>query len=94
MNDTIDSPLRDWCPTPSIPEPLAPNFERDRITEFILSSGVENVALVERSRAARNIVNTLRAGIDACHLAPPRDFTGAPRAAQAAQSAPIGSRER
>ena len=73
----------------------APDFERDRITEFYFEHVVEKMARLVIDRALHgNIANTWPKWEEMLGIGNAAGFTGAPRVAQAAQSAPTSGAKR
>ena len=67
----------------------APDFERDRITEFYFEHVVDKMARLVIDRALHgNVANTWPKWEEMLGIGGAAGFTGTPRVAQAAQSAP------
>ena len=73
----------------------APDFERDRITEFYFEHVLEKMSRLGLDRALHGTVaNTWPRWEEMLGLGAASGFSGAPRAAQSAQSAPSSSAQR
>src|ERR1700723_3618815 len=90
--NTIEFAVKDGVPYAIDFLNPAPDFERDRITEFYFEHVVEKMSRLVIDRALHgNIANTWPRWEEMLGIGAAAGFTGAPRAAQAAQSAPSGS---
>jgi hypothetical protein len=70
----------------------APDFERDRITEFYFEHVVDKMSRLVIDRALRgNVTNTWPRWEEMLGLGSPAGFTGAASKASAAQTAPAGT---
>jgi len=97
--NTIEFAIKDGVPYAIDFLNPAPDFERDRITEFYFEHVVEKMARLVIDRALHgNISNTWPKWEEMLGIGAAAGFTGAPRAAhaqaQAAQSAPSGTTKR
>jgi hypothetical protein len=93
--NTIEFAIKDGVPYAIDFLNPAPDFERDRITEFYFEQVVEKMSRLVIDRALHgNIANTWPRWEEMLGIGAAAGFTGAPRAAQAAQSAPSGSTKR
>jgi hypothetical protein len=93
--NTIEFAIKDGLPYAIDFLNPAPDFERDRITEFYFEQVVEKMSRLVIDRALHgNIVNTWPRWEEMLGIGAAAGFTGAPRAAQAAQSAPSGTVKR
>jgi hypothetical protein len=86
--NTIEFAIKDEVPYAIDFLNPAPDFERDRITEFYFEHVVEKMARLVIDRALHgNIANTWPKWEEMLGIGSAAGFTGAPRVAQAAQSA-------
>jgi hypothetical protein len=96
--NTIEFAVKDGVPYAIDFLNPAPDFERDRITEFYFTHVVEKMARLVIDRAlSGNTANTWPRWEEMLGIGAPAGFTGAPRTApvaQAAQSAPSGTAAR
>ena len=93
--NTIEFAIKDGVPYAIDFLNPAPDFERDRITEFYFEQVVEKMSRLVIDRALHgNIANTWPRWEEMLGIGAAAGFTGAPRAAQAAQSAPSGTARR
>jgi len=90
--NTIEFAMKDGVPYAIDFLNPAPDFEKDRITEFYFTQVVEKMARLVIDRALHgNVANTWPRWEEMLGIGPAAGFTGAPRTALAAQSAPLGT---
>jgi len=86
--NTIEFAVKDGVPFAIDFLNPAPDFERDRITEFYFEHVVEKMARLVIDRAQHsNIANTWPRWEEMLGMGTPAGFTGAPKAAQSMQTA-------
>lgn len=91
--NTIEFAIKDGVPYAIDFLNPAPDFERDRITEFYFEHVVEKMARLVIDRALHgNVSNTWPRWEEMLGIGSPAGFTGAPRAAQLAASPGTASR--
>jgi len=91
--NTIEFAVKDGVPYAIDFLNPAPDFERDRITEFYFEHVVEKMARLVIDRALHgNVANTWPRWEEMLGIGAPAGFTGAPRTAQSAQAAPTMTR--
>ena len=87
--NTIEFAVKDGVPYAIDFLNPAPDFERDRITEFYFEHVVEKMARLVIDRALHgNVANTWPRWEEMLGIGAPAGFTGAPRTVQSAQAAP------
>ena len=93
--NTIEFAVKDGVPYAIDFLNPAPDFERDRITEFYFEHVVERMSRLVIDRVLHgNVANTWPRWEEMLGLGAAAGFTGAPRTAQVAQSAPHGAARR
>ena len=90
--NTIEFAVKDGVPYAIDFLNPAPDFERDRITEFYFTHVVEKMARLVIDRALHgNVANTWPRWEEMLGIGAAAGFTGGPRAAQAAQTGSLGN---
>jgi glutathione synthase/RimK-type ligase-like ATP-grasp enzyme len=93
--NTIEFALKDDVPYAIDFLNPAPDFERDRITEFYFEHVLEKMSRLVIDRALHgNVANTWPRWEEMLGTGAAAGFTGAPRVAQAAHGAPLGTAAR
>jgi len=93
--NTIEFAVKDGIPYAIDFLNPAPDFERDRITEFYFEHVVEKMARLVVDRALHgNVANSWPRWEEMLGIGAPAGFTGAPRTVQSAQAAPSASTRR
>jgi hypothetical protein len=93
--NTIEFAVKDGVPYAIDFLNPAPDFERDRITEFYFEHVVEKMSRLVIDRALHgNVANTWPRWEEMLGIGSPAGFTGAARIAQAAQTSTAGTTRR